>query len=408
VVAENETAKGCFFHIDRRTWILICGHDNVNMATAYLCIAVGTNRGNRGSFWSAQAIEKYTGLHWTRAKKAIGNLVDLGYIQRGDKSTRTRPVYELRTFADILASAQVRESVAELIAKYNSLARTSSMKQHAEKRSYQEKLEQLAKAGIVWKLNGSYVSDAPAESNLIWLPNSLVTGTPEGEASPVKRLRSLGDIWSMRLFVQLYEAQNLSADGGISRDVLRTVYTKKKFGESRQYIILGFTSKHYEHNNHEILKDLAALPQSAAADTRPIWAVIHTLVAMGLMVEIPHLVENANHDCEPIHALGWEGGKSVGEPAERDLAILSFAAAKHLLGGKASQLTNADDRPTLAVPVFKTQTKVEVVGIFRLTYRPQTQMTSDWYRKMTKRAAEWCEIYKRLGPTEDTLQAAGF
>ena len=54
-----------------------------------------------------------------------------------------------------------------------------------------------------------------------------------------------------------------------------------------------------------------------------IWRAIQSLEDLGLLVEIPHLVENSSLTCEPIHGLSWDG---EGEPAEQELAIAALAA----------------------------------------------------------------------------------
>jgi hypothetical protein len=95
------TGEG-FFHIDRRIWKLLCDRQNRNMAVAYLTIATGTGSGNRISFWSAQAVEKYTGLHNTRATAAIGELIAADFVHRGEKSCQTRPMYESQPYQTIV------------------------------------------------------------------------------------------------------------------------------------------------------------------------------------------------------------------------------------------------------------------------------------------------------------------
>jgi hypothetical protein len=50
--------------------------------------------------------------------------------------------------------------------------------------------------GTMWQKDGLFLAEPPMieeEPNLIWLPNSLVTGTHRKEASPIKRLRSRGE-----------------------------------------------------------------------------------------------------------------------------------------------------------------------------------------------------------------------
>lgn len=172
-----------FFTVYRRAWTHLCDRHDINMATSYLCVAAGTGKDNHSSSWSARAIEKHTGMHRSRASQAIENLVAEGYLRLGERSSRTRPLYEFLPF-------------------------------EAE-------------------------TTAPFEE-LIWLPNTLVTGTSIGEPSPVRRLRSKGDEDALRLLIDLYQHQNLSAEGGVSRRVLRQEYERAKCGERGRHAVWAF------------------------------------------------------------------------------------------------------------------------------------------------------------------------
>jgi hypothetical protein len=81
LAACSDRARGTgFFTIDRRTWKLLCGLEDINLVVAYLTIAAGTGKGNRISKWSAVAIQNYTGLAWKRGKPAIARLIGEGFI----------------------------------------------------------------------------------------------------------------------------------------------------------------------------------------------------------------------------------------------------------------------------------------------------------------------------------------
>jgi hypothetical protein len=231
-----------FFHIDRRTWKILCslrGPETINLATTYLTIACGTGRGNVVSKWSAQAAETYTGLHSSRAKTAICALIEASFLCRGDKWSRTRPVYELQFFDKVYEAARNRalndassRSVIDRVMKGKKLS-PGELRQKAR----------LSLDGVL-RSDGSTYDEVDtrqdSNENLIWIPNSLVMGTVQGEASPVKRLRSSGDLWALRLLIDLYHSQNLSADGGISRLVLRRDYVRKRYGQRGRHVIWGF------------------------------------------------------------------------------------------------------------------------------------------------------------------------
>jgi hypothetical protein len=92
-------------------WKILCGRtaaEAINAAVSYLTIAAGTGRSNLVSQWSANAVETYTGLHSSRAKAAISALLAEGYLSRSSSSSRTRPVYELEPFANVLKAARAK------------------------------------------------------------------------------------------------------------------------------------------------------------------------------------------------------------------------------------------------------------------------------------------------------------
>jgi hypothetical protein len=224
----------------------------------------------------------------------------------------------------------------------------------------------------------------------------LVTGTKEGESSPVRRLRATGDLWALRLLVDLYHAQNLSADGGISRGVLRASYTKKRYGQRGRHIIWGF----FEVGNPtaadqpatECFWQFASQPGKYVAEKNTIWTALLTLISMGRLTCIPYLVENSLDDCELIHGCAWDG---YGEWPEVELARLANRAGVEMIGESRERIANSDGVKIL-VPAWDTQPEVQLAGIYRLTYRPKTKLTEDWMRRMNETAQAWRVRYESV------------
>jgi hypothetical protein len=364
-----------FFHIDRRIWKLLCDRQNMNMAAAYLCIATGTGRGNRISFWSAQAVEKYTGLHNTRATAAIDELIAADFVHRGEKSSRTRPMYELQTYQTVVGAMLRRVCVDQTLECAVARVRQDRNLSPVDRRG----ADRLVKMGVMWREGNRYTLDpsqVESTAELIWLPNTLVTGTAQGEASPVKRLRSRGDVSALRLLIDLYQAHNLSADGGISREVLRYEYERKKYGQRGRHVVWGFTAKQGLASLHSSTKVFWDRKAAENLERAPIWEAVDTLTSMGLLVVVPHLVENASATCELIHGYGWRG---AGELLEQNLADAADEAAKYMLGEERLYTAETVDGVEMMAPVWDTQANVQMVGVYRLTYRPHTRLTSDWY-----------------------------
>lgn len=391
-----------FFHIDRRTWKMLCGRNDMHQVAAYLTIANGTGSGNRFSSWSAQSVETHTGLHSSRAKLAIQALVASGYLKHTENSKRTRPSYELQPF-EIAHETAMSEAAAASAYTHASVVRSTS-KTSGRSKSENRDLAEYVFRGLAWPVGNSYSlqpASPEAGSELIWLPNTLVTGTANGEPSPLKRLRSSGDLWALRLLVDLYHAQNLSADGGISRMALRGHYKKKRYGERGRHIIWGFldpegdSATAQSHPATKAFWEYASRSGSYVSEENTIWKAIGTLTRMGLLTCVPHLVENDKADCEPIHGCGWNGR---GEDIEIELARAASAAGEYMLGEERLHTAENVDGVSILVPVWDTQPEVQMVGIYRLTYRPQTSLTSDWMRRLAENAQEWQSTYERLGP----------
>jgi hypothetical protein len=227
--------RGSFFAIDRRIWSKLCD-SGMNAAVAYLVMACGTGRDNRVTSWSAQALHRYSGIAWERGKAVIDGLIHDGFVLCAADHSPAKPCYELRPY---------------------------STPDEAE-------------------------NDG---DTIIWLPNSIVTGTGKGETPPVHRLRSAGNILAMRLFVELYHAQNLRDDGGISPRIIRTSYERSCISEQGIFNVWGFksTQRHIFWSGpfraHEASANVAGV--------HPVNASVDLLEKMGLLSFIPHIFELA-------------------------------------------------------------------------------------------------------------------
>jgi hypothetical protein len=82
-------------------------------------------------------------------------------------------------------------------------------------------------------------AEAAARPDWTWLPNELVTGAA-GEVPPVELVRQAQDVMTLRLLVDLYYAQNLCDDGGVSRTVTCQEYERSEVGRQAQFTAWGF------------------------------------------------------------------------------------------------------------------------------------------------------------------------
>ena len=86
--------QGCFAICERSVERLV--EFGINELTTYVVLAAGTGRDHSTTAWSAQAVEKYTGLRWRRAKKSIDSLYEHGFIENKSGPPK-KPRYKLAT-----------------------------------------------------------------------------------------------------------------------------------------------------------------------------------------------------------------------------------------------------------------------------------------------------------------------
>ncbi len=201
----TKTGRGQFFHIDRRTWTILCELADVKLAVTYLAIAQGTLKGGRISSWSAKSIETHLGLHSTRAKTTIGELIDFGFLQRDATahSTPRRPRYVVPPFHEVFEAMRPRRIAAlspydkwvmERIVETGDSGWTSTAR--SKKSEEPKALARLNQASMVRQEQGKwYVAKPSITPELIWLPNTIVQGTDRGEGPPAgtpSRKRHMG------------------------------------------------------------------------------------------------------------------------------------------------------------------------------------------------------------------------
>ena len=236
-MASATRKSGEFFAVDSRIWAQLCGSGTTNEAVSYLVLAQGSGGDNRTTSWSATSLKTYAGISWERAKLAINSLISSGFVRLTEASTTLRPRYELISWAELTQRSldQYERLVLSEIKRGNARPR----------RSDRAVIKRLADKQLIREQHSgefSVIESAAAneKESLIWLPNALITGTVKAEESPVRRLRRSGDVWTLRLLVDLYASQNLRDDGGISPLVLRSNYDRKRIGEQGIFTVWAF------------------------------------------------------------------------------------------------------------------------------------------------------------------------
>jgi hypothetical protein len=287
-------------------------------AATLLVLARGSGPDNSTTSWSADAVWRHTGLAWRRASSCINDLMRDGVIVR--LKAGKRPTY--------------------------------------------------------------CISRPDEVEDMIWLPNTLVTGAGS-EIPPVARLRQAQCIEYMQAFIELYSLHDLASDSGLPRSLL---YGQFQAGvellEFGAYRVLGFTR--CESHCHRIgpFKRFAG---QKVGDRPRSWHFIDTMEAMGLMERTDHLAESDDAQAELIHALS---GDIHAEATAREAATF----ADNLPGGFKFESARYD----YVVPVLNHLQKAAVVGVFRLTYRPRTSRTSMWFARHVEASQRYQKTYRDL------------
>jgi len=420
--------KSGFFAVDRRSWARVCGL-GMNPAVAYLVIASGTLADNKTSEWSALAIEKYTGMARSRAKKAIDILLRYEVIKIKDYRSPTKPIYELTPFHRGLC-----------IKNLDSYQKTNVLKDIEARKPYgsatgkkqneliKDHLQPMLRKGFAEGFNFEPVS-YDEKPDYIWLPNEIITGTSKRETPPIEKIRQTQDVLTLRLFIDLYHSHNLTDDCGISRDFIYEGYKRQSLGERYEWLIWGFNSPNLSvyrcrdcapHVDHTKAKD--------AEKFKEFWERLKLLRdELGLITFRPYLFESK--DGEPIYPAGqWQQGKGADEGIENEVGESARFLVMALLEewqeempqqekAKPSDDDEYDDdeydddekemppktvQSLLAIengsyeyvlPMYKHSKNVVLIGVGRLRYRPHTKKTSQWFGKLNKACGRWSQIF---------------
>ena len=224
---------------------------------------------------------------------------------------KKRPRYELPSWNEI-QEARHRQARSNLSSfEKQLLAEVGQGNRQRFTKNERSHLDALTKKGVLRQRDyGCYVivdftATAP---DLIWLPNTIVTGTSKGEDSPVRRLKSAGDSWTLRLLVDLYHAHNLRDDGGISPQVIRESFDRAVAGEQGLFRIWGFRQRgRTAYWTGPFLAQKGR--EKDSNDRHPIWDSIDQLCEHGLITFVPHLWDNLpdSGQAEIMHPYGIAG-----------------------------------------------------------------------------------------------------
>jgi hypothetical protein len=388
---QEPRAKGGFFAVDSRVWPKVCAL-GMNEPVAYLVQARGTGRDNRTTAWSVDSIERYTGISRHRAAAALKRNQGAGLtgLLRGG----SKPQYDLTPFSELPGAdprpplSSCEALVVDWVAREIELDRRDL--RHARR---------AAKKGWLLEHEAEFaIAPAPrVEPDLIWLPNELVTGAAD-EVPPLELVRQTQDPMTLRLLIEMYHAQNLRADGGVSRRLLRKEFERVKVGEQAQFVVWGFRGAAEwvnwddrltePHRREKLTEEEKAAGKNAGVD---FFRRTAQLSDLGLIEWVPHLVETAEASGEIIHPVATVSSESW----EARLAVAAFDAGRSLLteGQYDWAINNGFN---LLVPVPRHIANVQLIGIARLRYRPHTRVTAAWWADLKANSKKHLDRYNEI------------
>lgn len=252
----------------------------------------------------------------------------------------------------------------------------------------QSAIKVLAEAELIEQTKAgkrpAYRLSLPEAPTWIWLPNSITDGA-SGETAPVERIRQTQNLGALRLFVDLYAAQDLEADGGVNWRQLREEYGRRKITQAGAYTIWGFWP--------EVMRTWEGAPfvrpfmtgrrvtttsSDGAKSTNDagmpaFWDALSILTSTGLLSFVAHLIEADTAEASVIHPLAH----GAGEPIERAITLAAYdAAAAMIADGYLARVQG--EGIGLLVPIASHLTAVQVVGLPRLLHRARTSATARW------------------------------
>lgn len=246
-------------------------------------------------------------------------------------------------------------------------------------------IEQLVKAGLVTLADTSTKArpryKLKISEDRIWLPKNVVMPLA-GEEPIVHRVRQTQDVMTLRLFVELYHAQNLAADGGISRSIYSRTYEKKVCRDVGNLVYLGFTAA---HNYVTWGTPVADAHKGATGEAGTFFARMNILKDMGLVQEAEYVFESSGPDAEILFPIDGP------EPEESQMRWeAENVVASKLQGGEA-----LIEQYDYVIPVYRHQQSAELYGIYRMRFRAHTANTGAWYAVLKEKTGAAVEMFRR-------------
>jgi hypothetical protein len=325
-------------------------------------------------------------------KAAIERLIQAGPLCYGENHTPQKPRYELTSPAKVAAKCY-QSKLAGLSDEERRALTLLGTDQLRLTKYLRATIDRLVAAGLVREESGyrNFIHIKPPmeeagtpASEPIWLPNTLVTGTAEGETAPVKRIRQTGDVWALRLLVDLYSDHNLRDDGGIRPLHLCHNFQRKAVGQFGLYTIWAFKPENYSFRFMGSLKAHHGRQKATPQSDHPFWKIHHLLLQTGLLSYVPHVWDNdpttgEMAPSEILHPYGMAG--YGGEAIEMEIGRAAHEAGLRMAYAEKVAAAEYEGFSYLC-PIRSSIANACMVGVARLRYRPHTSRTGAWMKRL--------------------------
>jgi hypothetical protein len=243
-----------------------------------------------------------------------------------------------------------------------------------------------------------YGEKSPGEDVAIWLPNALVTGAAN-ETPPVELVRQTQDVMTLRLLLDVYYSQDLVGESGVQRRYVWQKYERERIGQRGEYDVWafgdpgewvhwsGFTLCHRRNQGPEGERGTDFFQR------------MNSLVSLGLVEWIACLLESELEDAEIIHPLHHRSDVEL----ERRLAWATQTAAEAMLSD--GQRKRAEG--LILAPVPRHLARVQLIGVARLRYRPETSRTAAWWGRLNQAGERYIIRYNELARRAGDAAATG-
>lgn len=390
-------ARGDFFVVDVDVFHSICDREPIGAALAYLILACGTGRDNVTSTWSAEAVKNYGGYTWRKAKDYVDRLIGDGFVERivGGR----KPRFRLLVPDPRRALSPLEQTTVDQVERGEAPA-TASEKNAAYRAEEKGWLERAYNGALRVK---------ECNRRLAWLPNELATGVA-GAPPPLFRLSRAGEIDALRLLVDLYSLHDLPEHGGVSRELLHQEYERKLVASVGSFDVWRFSrvtrAVSWVDAMRRYRRAISEADQKQGINAGWLtFRLVEMLELAGVLEWVAKLVDGPDFEARDVHPLSLhQCGALAAQGVEHELGLCANAAAMAMLerlwGLDEDELIDRLDskfgEAEFMLPIDRIVQNVQVIGVPRLRYRPNTRRTSRWMAELSEQAVAYAQGYLQI------------